>query len=49
MIHHPGAIEIAHAGTDLICLEVIGSDKSRHLITFLPPLHLPDLLLPARP
>ena len=32
----------------LICLEVIGSDKSRHLITFLPPLHLPDLLLPAR-
>jgi uncharacterized protein DUF5335 len=47
MIHHPHAIEIAHAGTDLICLEVIGSDKSRHLITFLPPLHLPDLLLPA--
>jgi hypothetical protein len=47
MIYHPGAIEIAHAGTDLICLEVIGSDKSRHLITFLPPLHLPDLLLPA--
>ena len=43
MIHHPAGIEIAHAGTDLICLEVIGTDKSRHLITFLPPLHLPDL------
>jgi hypothetical protein len=47
MIHHPAGIEIAHAGTDLICLEVIGSDASRHLITFLPPLHLPDLLMPA--
>ena len=47
MIHHPSGIEIAHAGTDLICLEVIGSDNTRHLITFLPPLHLPDLLLPA--
>ncbi len=47
MIHRPAGIEIAHAGTDLICLEVIGSDKARHLISFLPPLHLPDLLLPA--
>ncbi len=47
MIHHPAGIEIAHAGTDLICLEVIGSDGARHLISFLPPLHLPDLLLPA--
>jgi hypothetical protein len=46
MIHHPGAIEIAHAGTDLICLEVLGKDRSRHLMTFLPPLHLPDLLVP---
>ena len=47
MVRHPAGIEIAHAGTDLICLEVIGPDGSRHLITFLPPLHLPDLLLPA--
>ncbi len=47
MISHPAGIEIAHAGTDLICLEVIGHDKSRHLISFLPPLHLPDLLLPT--
>jgi hypothetical protein len=47
MIHHPAGIEVAHAGTDLICLEVIGSDNSRHLITFLPPLHLPDLLMQA--
>ncbi|MBI4725105.1 MAG: DUF5335 family protein [Rhodomicrobium sp.] len=47
MINHPAGIEIAHAGTDLICLEVIGSDETRHLITFVPPLHLPDLLLPA--
>ena len=47
MVHHPAGVAIAHAGTDLICLEVIGSDRSRHLITFLPPLHLPDLLLPA--
>jgi hypothetical protein len=47
MIHPPAGIEIAHAGTDLICLEVIGSDTSRHLITFMPPLHLPDLLLPT--
>ena len=48
MIHHPTGVEIAHAGTDLICLEVIATDKSRHLITFVPPLHLPDLLLPGR-
>ena len=47
MIHHPARIEIAHAGMDLICLEVVASDKTRHLITFLPPLHLPDLLLPV--
>lgn len=47
MIHHPARIEIAHAGMDLICLEVVGSDKTRHLITFLPPLRLPDLLLPV--
>ena len=47
MIHHPAGIEIAHAGTDLICLEVTGSDKSRHLISFLPPLRLPDLMLLA--
>lgn len=49
MIHHPARIEIAHAGMDLICLEVVASDKTRHLITFLPPLHLPDLLLPGVP
>ena len=47
MIRHPAGLEIAHAGTDVICLEVVGADKSRHLISFLPPLHLPDLLLPA--
>ena len=48
MIAQPERIEIAHAGTDLICMEVAGGDKTRHLITFVPPLHLPDLLLPAR-
>jgi hypothetical protein len=47
MIARPEHIEIAYAGTDLICLAVMGKDKARHLITFVPPLHLPDLLLPA--
>jgi len=28
-------------------MEVTGGDKTRHLVTFVPPLHLPDLLLPA--
>jgi len=47
MIARPERIEVAHAGTDLICVEVTAGDKTRHLITFVPPLHLPDLLLPA--
>jgi Family of unknown function (DUF5335) len=47
MISRPLRIDAAHAGTDLIALEVTGRDKTRHLITFVPPLHLPDLLLPA--
>ena len=47
MIAQPERIEVAHAGTDLIAMQVTGSDKTRHLITFVPPLHLPGLLLPA--
>ncbi len=47
MIARPQRIDAAHAGTDLICLEVIGWDRARHLITFVPPLHLPELLLPV--
>ena len=47
MIARPERIDVAHAGTDLIAMEIIGGDKTRHLITFVPPLHLPDLLLPA--
>jgi len=46
MIVQPERIDIAHAGTDLICMEIAGRDKTRHLITFIPPLHLPDLLPP---
>jgi hypothetical protein len=46
MIVQPERIDIAHAGTDLICIEIVGRDKTRHLITFVPPLHLPDLLPP---
>ncbi len=46
MIARPERIDIAHAGTDLIAMEVTGGDKTRHLITFVPPLHLPDLLVP---
>jgi hypothetical protein len=48
MIARPDKIDVAHAGTDLIAMEITGRDKTRHLITFVPPLHLPDLLLPAR-
>ena len=44
MIAQPEQINIAHTGTDLICMEIIARDKTRHLITFVPPLHLPDLL-----
>ncbi len=47
MISRPASIDAAHSGMDLICLEVAGADKTRHLITFVPPLHLPDLMLPA--
>jgi hypothetical protein len=45
MIARPERIDIAHAGTDLICMEIADMDKIRHLITFVPPLHMPDLLL----
>ncbi len=45
MICHPAEIEISHADAGLICLKVLGTDKSRHLISFTPPLHLPDLIL----
>src|SRR5208282_6344102 len=47
MIARPERIDIAYAGTDLIAMEVTSGDKTRHLITFVPPLHLPDLLLSA--
>ena len=47
MIARPERIAVAHAGTDLIAIEIMGGDKTQHLITFAPPLHLPDLLLPA--
>jgi Family of unknown function (DUF5335) len=46
MIAQPERIDIAHAGTDLICMEIAGGDKTRHLVTFVPPLHLPGLLAP---
>jgi hypothetical protein len=46
MIVQPERIDIAHTGTDLICMEIAARDKSRHLITFVPPLHLPGLLPP---
>jgi len=46
MIAQPERIDIAHTGMDLICMEIAGRDNTRHLITFVPPLHLPDLLLP---
>jgi Family of unknown function (DUF5335) len=47
MIARPQKIDAAHSGADLICVEIIGGDKTRHLITFVPPMHLPDLLLPV--
>jgi hypothetical protein len=47
MIARPERIDVAHAGTDLIAMEVTDTGKTRHLVTFVPPLHLPDLLLPA--
>ena len=46
LIARPERIDVAHAGTDLVALEVTSADKTKHLITFVPPLHLPDLLLP---
>jgi hypothetical protein len=49
MIAKPQRIDVAHAGTDLIAMEILGGDKTKHLIIFVPPLHLPDLLLPAHP
>jgi hypothetical protein len=44
MIQDPEKIEIAHTGADIVCVEIIGKDDAHHLISFLPPLHLPDLL-----
>jgi hypothetical protein len=49
MIVQPERIDIAHAGTDLICIEILDKESTRHLITFVPPLHLPDLLPPISP
>jgi hypothetical protein len=46
MIAEPEQINVAHAGTDLICMEITDRDKTRHLISFVPPLHLPNLLPP---
>ena len=47
MIGKPERIEIAHDAGNLVCIEITGGDKTRHLITFIPPLRLPDIL-PAR-
>jgi hypothetical protein len=47
MIVQPERIDIAHAGMELICMEITARDKIRHLITFVPPLPLPELLLPT--
>jgi hypothetical protein len=44
LIQDPAGIEIAHTGAEIVCLEVIGQDGTRHLIYFLPSLHLPDIL-----
>ena len=44
MIQDPDKIEIAHAGTDIVCIDIVGKDDSHHLISFLPPLHLSTLL-----
>jgi hypothetical protein len=30
----------------LICIEILDRENTRHLINFVPPLHLPDLLPP---
>jgi hypothetical protein len=46
MIVLPERIDIAHAGADLICMEIVDKGKTRHLITFVPPLHLPGLFPP---
>jgi len=47
MIARPQRIDAAHAGPELICIEVLGGDKTKHLVTFLPPINLPDLLMPG--
>lgn len=47
MIVKPERIDAAHAGADLIAIEVSERDKTRHLITFAPPLHLPQILMPV--
>jgi Family of unknown function (DUF5335) len=47
MIAKPERIDAAHSGADLIAIEVTERDKTRHLITFVPPLHLPQILMPA--
>lgn len=41
MIAEPSLIEIAHNGTHLICIAVLGSEGKRHLVNFIPPLSLP--------
>jgi Family of unknown function (DUF5335) len=44
MIARPQRMDAAHSGSNLICLEVVGADKTKHLISFAPPVDLPDLL-----
>lgn len=47
MIARPQRVDAAHTGPALICIEVLGSDRSKHLITFMPPVPLPDLAMPV--
>lgn len=45
VIHQPLKIGLTYRASDIIGVEVTCEDGARYLVTFLPPLHLPDLLV----
>ncbi len=44
IIHRPLHVEITYSATDILSVAIHAAPNVRYMATFLPPLHLPDLL-----
>ncbi len=49
VIQEPVEISLTYVATDIIDVGIVARDGTRYRVTFLPPLHLPDLLLTFAP